>query len=520
VNGGLRRLILTAFFLFAASVAADPLRVGKVKIETLDVYSGKELERGAFYRLADRFHVETRDSVIEHFLLFKEGDPYHPERLEETERNLRALPFLKSAAVVASEPRDGVVDVTVTTQDAWSIAPETQGGSKGGSTTFGATISDTNLLGLGKELQLGWERDIDRNRVVFNYNDRVFFAPYWRSHTEIAMTSDGYERRFDIVRPFYAFSTPWATRVAYAAFRRDHRLYDGGREVEKFQYTRREVTGFYGIAYDASDLHARRISAGMRFLDDSFDRIEGETTQLPSERSFRYVYTRLESAQNDFIKVNFVNKDLRYEDFNLGAQFAVEAAISPRFLDAPSTTGLVSLSAADGIRLGKNAFVMSSLTASSRLAGGAQNAMASATATLVHRRGGNHPTAFVARTVFNRGWRLDREVQFFADGLTGLRGYRTYAFAGSRSVVVNLEQRFYLGRELLQLASPGLVAFIDAGDAWDRKFGLKVDAGIGIRVGLPRTPKNLLRVDLAYALQKDPLGRKGWLISFSSGQAF
>ena len=49
---------------------------------------------------------------------------------------------------------------------------------------------------------------------------------------------------------------------------------------------------------------------------------------------------------------------------------------------------------------------------------------------------------------------------------------------------------------------------------------LKMDAGVGIRIGLPRTPKNLLRIDLAYALQRDARGHKGLLLSVASGQAF
>ena len=51
-------------------------------------------------------------------------------------------------------------------------------------------------------------------------------------------------------------------------------------------------------------------------------------------------------------------------------------------------------------------------------------------------------------------------------------------------------------------------------------MALKTDIGVGIRVGLPRTPKNLLRIDFAYALNRDPLGRRGFIVSFSSGQAF
>jgi len=39
-------------------------------------------------------------------------------------------------------------------------------------------------------------------------------------------------------------------------------------------------------------------------------------------------------------------------------------------------------------------------------------------------------------------------------------------------------------------------------------------------MGLPRTPKNLLRIDLGYALSPDALGRRGLMVSMSSGQAF
>ena len=51
-------------------------------------------------------------------------------------------------------------------------------------------------------------------------------------------------------------------------------------------------------------------------------------------------------------------------------------------------------------------------------------------------------------------------------------------------------------------------------------MNLKFDAGVGIRIGLPRTPKNLLRLDLGYAMNRDPRGKRGLVISFSSGQAF
>src|ERR1043166_8754504 len=92
-------LLLLLGFAVAAALSAQTepiLRIGTITIHPLDVYSAAEAGHGPLYKLADRLHIETRKSVIEKFLLFHEGDPYSPSRLAETERNLRALGFLKS----------------------------------------------------------------------------------------------------------------------------------------------------------------------------------------------------------------------------------------------------------------------------------------------------------------------------------------------------------------------------------------------------------------------------------------
>lgn len=507
-------MILTA----SLPLFAQQVHIGKVTIHALDVYSREEAEHGSVYRLADRLHKETRRGVIAQFLLFHEGDVYSPAMLEETERNLRALSFLKSASVVASPPHDGIIDVTVTTQDAWSIAPETQAGSKGGANTFGADIEDSNLFGFGKQFGVGWNHGVDRNSLSVNYNDPAFFAPYWRAHIGAAFTSDGYDRRFSIARPFYSFMTPWAAHFSYTAIQENDRLYRRGVVVSQFHHQYRQLNASYGFADNPSESEAHRLTGGIRFLDDRFTSMSGAL--VPSSREYRYVFLRYNSARNRFMKLNFVNRDLRYEDFDIGRQYSIEGAISPELLGAPVTSGFFRLSAADGKPLSANGFILAGGNVSTRLESGLRNAIATASLSYVHRTLGDHPMAFVARAIVNDGWRTDRNVQFFADGQTGLRGYPLHAFSGTRSAVINLEQRLYLGRELLQLASPGVVAFLDAGDAANTGFAVKSDVGVGIRIGLPRSPKNLLRFDLAFPLQNDPLGRKRPMLSFSSGQAF
>jgi hypothetical protein len=290
-------------------------------------------------------------------------------------------------------------------------------------------------------------------------------------------------------------------------------------EVERFRQHHREILGDYGIALSATDAAATRLIGGVRVIDNSFSTVTSHPlTALPEPRQFRYVFLCLDRVESDFVKLNFVNKDVRYEDFNLGEQTSVEAAAARQAL-------YTRIATSSGHAFSDHSFVMPSVAFESRFHGGPQNSIASGNLFFVRRYGFEHPQATVARMNVNYGWRLDRELQFFADGLTGLRGYRVHAFAGDRAIVMNLEQRLYLGREMLQLASPGVVAFVDGGNATDGTYRtlmgqMKFDVGVGIRIGLPRTPKNLLRVDLAYALQRDARGRRGLLVSVSSGQAF
>lgn len=494
-------------------------------IRSYDVYSPKEVERGGFYRVADRLHIETKDSVIAQFLLFREGDVYRPERLAETERNLRALRFLKSASVTASPPHDGIVDVIVTTQDAWSVQPETEGGNKGGQSTYGLEISESNLLGLGKELAIGWHKEVDRRRLIFNYNDPAFFAPYWKAHFAYSSNSDGYQHEASVGRPFYSFATTSSALFSFDGFRRDDHLYRDSFEVARFRQQHRGVIAGYGRALEADDHQARRLVGGMRLVEDRFaPRLGRVSGRLPGDRVFRYLFLRYETTENDFLKLNFVNKDLRYEDFNLGRQFSAEAAISPRRFGAASNSGQFRVTAGNGYRIGGDGFIMPAASLSSRLDGGLQNSIAATSVSFVRRRDTALPRTLVARVAASSGWRMDRDIQFFADGLTGLRGYRAHAFTGTRAVMINVEERLYLGREILQIASPGIVAFIDSGNATNGGLGdllhLKTDVGVGLRIGLPRTPRNLLRIDLAYPLNPDPRGRRGLLVSVSSGQAF
>jgi hemolysin activation/secretion protein len=191
------------------------------------------------------------------------------------------------------------------------------------------------------------------------------------------------------------------------------------------------------------------------------------------------------------------------------------------------TTWEAAGEASRGWRIGPGSFLRARATFQTRVSTeGAQNSILSGTLTFVWK----HPTTVLQTTVaqiqVDRGWNLDRDVQFFADGDHGLRGYRLYAFEGDRRIVVNVEHRVFSSVEILQLFSLGAAVFVDTGTAVApgeplNFAALKTDAGAGLRIGIARAAFNsVLRLDAAYAFNSDPLGRHGWLVSFSSGQAF
>jgi hemolysin activation/secretion protein len=158
--------------------------------------------------------------------------------------------------------------------------------------------------------------------------------------------------------------------------------------------------------------------------------------------------------------------------------------------------------------------------------GDLENSIVEGSLVAVWRPSKEGPQTLVARGLLTLGDRLDRDVQLAADGATGLRGYRLHAFTGDRRLLVNVEDRVRLTRELLHLFEIGVAGFVDAGYAWPvgvpmRLSDLRVDVGGGLRIALPRAPSlGLFRLDLAYATRPDLRGRRGWLVSFSSSQAF
>ena len=358
-RGGLGILVLlSARPLGATGSGTASLRIGKITVRSENVFSPRETT-SRLYRAMDRAHVATRPSVIRRFLLFKEGDAYDPRKLEETERNLRDLGFLKSASVSAGPPHDGLVDVLVATQDSWSLLPGVPIASNGGTTTYGVQLLEGNLLGTGRELSFSYNKEIDRITRVLEFFDPYLFGSYWSGRFSQAWNSDGRRTRAEVIHPFVSLSSPRSNAFGLDVFGQTTRTYADGAVNAAYQQDHRGVTLEAGWALATSGTEAHRLTAGLDFIEDRFGTLPGRPNDpLPDSRTYHTVYVGYELARNDLLKLNYVNRDLRFEDFNLGWSLAARLGFAAHALGSAGNSGSVRFEARKGTRLGAGGFVL------------------------------------------------------------------------------------------------------------------------------------------------------------------
>jgi len=478
---------------------AVPLRVGKITITPGALFRGR----------ANLLHVQTRQSVLRNFLLFHEGEPFDEARLRETERNLRALDFLRSASVTAGEPHEGVVDVSVVTEDAFTTDFNADFSNDGGRSLYDVDLTQKDLFGSGAEADLRFANGRERRTRSLELLHPALLGPYWNGDAYFADSSDGNEEKLSIERPLFSYTTPFTVSGSFDHLLRNARVYELGEVAALFRQEHREAALAYGRVLASTPRASLRLLGGVDLLTDNFTPVAGVA---PLDRRFHFVELGVDRQAFEFMKLDHVDLGLREQDFNLGVHASVYTA--------RSAGGVLRFRSDDsaGHAFGPHAFVLTRLSASTRSRGTNRDAIVSSDTRIVDRLDTRYPQTFVLRGRVDAGSDLDRDVQFFADGQNGLRAYPNFAFSGPRRAIVNGEYRLFLGREWLQLVEPGVALFVDSGNTAFRNF--KTDAGAGLRFGISRFESAMIRIDLAWAFDNSPLSRRGFVVSVATTQAF
>ena len=114
--------IVIPFYLHAqspttVSVNSAPV-VRNIDIQLKEVFEGDDL--AWFYKAANKLKINTRTEVIKRELLLSEGDNYDHFKVQESERVLRSLKYIRHVNIVPIF--DGnFVDLKVNVQDTWTL---------------------------------------------------------------------------------------------------------------------------------------------------------------------------------------------------------------------------------------------------------------------------------------------------------------------------------------------------------------------------------------------------------------
>ncbi len=485
-----------------------------IEVRREDVFSPSEEALGFFpYGLANVLHAVTKEKFIRRELLLSVGDPLDPDVLAEAERRLRATRLFRRVRV-----RSEGTTVVVETGDNWTLLPRFSYSNKGGVITYQVGLEEQNLLGTGRGLAFKYDSGTERISRSLAYDHPQLFGSRIQLHVAASDLSDGQAAEASLARPFDSLTSPRAFWVYWRQENVNATLWTGGEESAVWKRRERGFSALVGRLSRATRELADRWGGLVQWEDVSLQPGGHGPPPPPDDRKFLWIGGGIEREARGWIERQDVEQIGRDEDFNLAPGGRIDLSVSAPVFGA-RTAGRVRVNGSTG-RLLPAGFTIATLAAQTRIQGGPQNALVEASIRGWWMAKG---WTLASRIGVRNGWRIDPEKQLVLDGENGVRGYRLHAVAGTGNTTANVELRRVLVPDVLKLASLGMALFGDAGYSWGPPDGgwRLADAGVGFRVGLPRAGKNvLLRIDVARAFHPDPLGRSGWLLSFSSGQAF
>lgn len=476
------------------------------------------------FRAANRIHVLSRESVIRREVLLPAGSRWDELKAIETERNLRSLGFIRSAEF-RIDPSSGAA--VLTTQDSWTLAPQFSVGTEGGDDFLIYGIEEKNLLGWGKTVSAFRSQIGSDIRNEARYKDPRILGTRFRMTSLYAQTPRGDETGVQFERPFFSLDTVYAARLSWARVIEEEILYADAVELSKFIDNGRTVNAELGLRapYSAPGL-VQRMHLGWLYEDYRFDATDKTLAgTLPQDRELSGPMAGYSWVRPDYVKETFINSMKRVEDFNMGNELSLRAGPLLEAFGSDRDRWFFQAVDQQGLWLSPGRFLLGQVGARGRLSRGhrPEDGIFFTNLNIFWKSRWPFANTFVSHLEANTTKNLDGEHQLLLGGDTGLRGYKNNSFTGRRSVLFNVEDRFFRDREYLHLVYLGGVVFFDAGAVADHSGRLSKfykDVGFGLRVSPSRsTSGGVLRIDAAYGLNRGPGGNR-WVVSIRGGQAF
>jgi hypothetical protein len=489
-------------------------RIARIDLRVRDVFDLDNPEEDHWIgRAANAIHIKTKERVVRQSLLFGEGDGVDARVIRETERILRDLPYVREANIVPRIDGDGAVTAVVSVIDAWSLRVGLRLQSVGDDSEWAARMNELNLLGLGKQLLVSYDKDEERTTTRIGYTDPRVLGSHWFLSGSYYDLSDGSGRSFTLRKPFFELKDRWAVGADVSRSKSTDTVYDDDAEVYEFSTTRE-----YGIAFIRwlAFLHkntAWRIGLELVSAENSYGEMKVfEPGRLPppdlEDRTLRGAAAYFGLSQDRYEKFRNIQGIAATEDYNLGWDLEVKAGW---YMEAMGST--VNAPYLEGIvRKGHRLPYRSLVLGVSRFHGrdepdGLRDLYWNTKVTFYNQ---HFPMqTLVADFDLVLAKDLDPETVVYLGGVHGLRGYPNHFRSGDRKWVITVEDRIITPWTLWGIIQFGFVAYAEAGairsyslDTWTKTY---VDVGGGLRLGsLKSTSGGTISVTAAFPLVKEP----------------
>jgi len=482
-------------------------------------------------RVARTMHETTQPNVVERFLLFTAGDKCEELRRAESERILRAQPFIADADVFIVTNDDGTVDAEVRTIDETAVVI---GGSVRARSPniSGILFGNANFAGQGVYVSGAWRTgDGFRDAYVGRLIDNQFLGHALVAGADGERNSIGGSWRMYAGRPFFTDlqRVAWRARTGESFGLMQLRREDGTRPNVAMRRRFYEVgaigrvgvpgrLGLFGLSVTGDDEEP-----GNRLLaaDSGMIRDLGPLPRIYLPHHIARLNVLLGVRDIRFVRRRALDAITASQDVPLGVQLGLQAGHSSPMVGAEEEDFFLAGDLYVGLSRSERATTRLQLrTEGRRAVGEAVWDGILSTGRLAHQIKISPANLDELVLEWAGGYRQRMPFQLLLgvhEG--GVRGFEKSSFAGGQRLVARVEHRYSYGavRNLGDLAVGG---FIDAGRQWagDVPFGVttpvKGSLGLSLFASVPPRSARVWRADIAF-----PVGggaRASWTVRFTN----
>jgi hypothetical protein len=477
-------------------------------------------------------HVVTRGEVVRGYLLLKVGDRCSQLRLVESERILRAQPFLADATIEALANRRGGVTLEVKTIDEASLILSGSVASAAPQVRS-VRVGSANLAGLGVSTSIAWRHQpAFDDRLELRLSDYQFAGqPYVLSAASIRDPL-GRDDRAQLTLPFRTDlqRIAWRTLIGESRGHAQFTQRDSGRLALGYGREYAEAGGIaragppgrlslFGFSFTNErswpDTTPRRLTES-GFQPDTASAFAG---RFVASRAAR-INALLGVRGIRFMRVRGFDALRGTQDIPLGLQLGTLIGRAVPAFGANSNDLFVASDLYLGFGHTRLTYRLQAQGEGKRARGTKQwdGLVASGRLSRYSRPSDRHTRVISVEWSATSRVTVPHSLSLgLPDG--GIRGFRNSTTIGGRRGIVRIDERFYLGAPFA-VGDLGLAWFADAGQLWpgDLPYGVRTpvraSAGASLLLAVPMRSTRMWRLEFAAPINREP-GASRWELRLS-----